>query len=202
MSLAESCNHCTQLQLLGHVTHSITVDGELAALYVVTIKVCSALVVLQNACNADSCNYRMVDCWSYRGPTTASPARQEATRAATGPAAGTDATAKSASTANQPSQSSQPAAETAKRPGAKLDEQLFTLGNCFQIAHHHSHACTCCSPLFRQTASCMPFSRLLFALQMTCLQRMAGAPLQSRGWQISKLETIVRMEVKAAAKCF
>lgn len=99
-------------------------------------------------------------CCLYRGLTTASPARQEATRAATGPAAGRDATAKSPSTANQPSQSSQAPAETAKQPGAKLDEKLFTLGKWSQTTHHHSHACTCCSPVFGRTASYLPFSRL------------------------------------------
>lgn len=40
------------------------------------------------------------------------------------------------------------------------------------------------------------------ALQMTCLQRMAGAPQQLRVWQISKTETLVRVQAKAAPKFY
>ena len=64
-----------------------------------------------------------------RGPTTAGPARQEASRAATGPAMGRDAAAQNTHTTGQLSQSSQSATQKASQPGAKLDEKLFTLGD-------------------------------------------------------------------------
>lgn len=67
-------------------------------------------------------------CCTYRGPT-ANPVRQEAMKAATGPATGRDATAKSTPTTSESSQpSGQPAAQKASQPAAKLDESLFTLG--------------------------------------------------------------------------
>ena len=69
----------------------------------------------------------------HRGPTIPSPARQEASRAATGPATGRDATAQNTYTTGQPSQSSQPAAQKASQPGAKLDEKLFTLGDSIKL---------------------------------------------------------------------
>lgn len=63
-----------------------------------------------------------------RGPATASPARQEASRTTSGSAGGADATAKPAPTSQTPPTSSS-TAQPASQPAAKLDEKLFTLGN-------------------------------------------------------------------------
>lgn len=73
-------------------------------------------------------------CRLHRGHATASPARQEASRATTGPAAGRDAIAKPTVTTSQPAQPSRPAAQTATQPAAKLDEKLFTLGNSDKLS--------------------------------------------------------------------
>ena len=162
-------------------------------------------------------------CELHRGNTRATPARQEASRAATGPAAGRDATAKPTAAASQPAtQPSRPAAQTATQPAAKLDEKLFTLGNssklswcpCAALTHNTCHTrlyvsltAVGATSMFPGSSnmpeqlSCNCVSRLIpaaTALQMTCLQRMVAAPQHLRVWQISKTETLVRVQAKAA----